>query len=340
MQWLPFPDSYDGPEILIVSCKNGSNSSSYSKIESEGSLLQLWEFTSSSSSSSHDKNSKKVSYLYSIAFDDGPIWDMKLCPSGGYRETDRLGLLACTSQTGKIFIFALPLPKDVPKESEPVILKLEPSLVLDSGLTNVFGTKISWSRHKCHSLLAAGFSNGFVSIWKIDTHSRLLRKTMNKEKILTPIHIFPAHQHAVTCLVFHQSSHADYILTGSHDRRLKVFHVNDDTEFREIFNLKCVSRVSCGDWPAHWISFFYATDSEYTYQRGELKLRNPNELGPVSDYGSLYNISSGITDVVVNEWTDFVYFTSAAGEIFTCYRPNYLLTTGSEKSIERYVSLL
>lgn len=341
MQWLPFPDSYNGPQILAVTCKrDGNKFMTYSNFGSETCSIQLWAYEKTSRSKTGVR-SEMVTHLYSIAIDDGPVWDMKLCPSGGYSETERLGLLACTSASGKIYIYALPLVKDVQQEDDPMMIKLDPSLILDTGITapcNIFSCKISWSRHKNHSLLAAGFSNGFIALWRLDILSPLLRTTTSVGTILTPSHIFPAHQEAVTCLVFHHSSHADYLLTGSNDRRLKVFQLNDDTQSHEIFNLKCPSRVSCGDWPANWIAFFYGCDSEFTFQKSELKLKNPNELGPIMDYGSLCNISSSVTDVAVNEWTDVIYFGSAAGDIHGCYRPNFLLTTGSEKTIERHVS--
>lgn len=342
MQWIPFPESYKGPQILAVTCKRDINSfMSYSKASPESCFIQLWAFEKESHSSKTSV-SERVSHIYSIAIDNGPIYDMKFCPSGGYNETDRLGLLACTSLSGKIYIYALPLPKNVAKEKDDnsVMIKLDPSLILDSGISvqNIFGCKISWSRNKNHSLVAAGFSNGFVALWKLDTQSALLRKQTSEGVILTPHLTFVAHQEAITCLVFHHSSTSDYLLTGSHDRRLKIFQLNDDTQYLEIFCLKCPSRVSCGEWPANWIAFFYSCDSEFSFQRSELKLKNPNELGPVLDYGSLCNISSSITDVAVNEWTDVIFYGSSAGDVLGSYRPNYLLTTGSEKSIERYVS--
>lgn len=333
MQWIPFPDSYMGPQILTVTCKRDIN---YLTSDSTptSSVIQLWSFEDSS-------KGEVISHLYSIAIDNGPIWDMKFCPSGGYNDTDRLGLLACTSLSHKIYIYALPLPDNVKKDSDEVLmLKLDASLILDSGITDrsAFSCKLSWSRYKNHSLLAAGFSNGFVSLWNLDLRSSLLSKRTSEGSLLLPFNTFVAHQEAITCLVLHRSSNADYLLTGSKDRRLRVFQLNDDTPSVEIFCLKCPSRVSAAEWPANWIAFFYSCDSEYTFQRSELKLKNPNELGPIMDYGSLSNITSSITDVAVNEWTDNIYFGSIAGDVLGCYRANYLLTSGSEKSIRRYVS--
>ncbi|XP_063696434.1 microtubule-associated protein futsch [Culicoides brevitarsis] len=341
MQWLPFPDSYNGPQILVVTSKRDPNSfMSYAKAAPETSFIQLWSFEKSSRTKTNAKIGENVSHLYSIAIDDGPIWDLKVCPSGGYVENERLGLISCTSISGKVFLYALPSLENIKNgKSDGTMIKLEPNLILDSGITaeNVFGCKIAWSRQKNHSLLAAGFSNGVIAMWKLDTNSSLLRRKSSNGLILSPIQTFVAHQEAVTCLCFHHSSNGDYLLSGSQDRRLKVFQLNNDTEPLEIFILKCPSRVSCADWPVNWIAFFYGSDSEFSYQRSELKLKNPNELGPLLDYGSMCNISSTITDVAVNEWNDVIYYGSVAGEVLGCYRPNYLLTTGTEKTIERYV---
>uniref|UniRef100_A0A336JYI7 CSON007687 protein n=1 Tax=Culicoides sonorensis TaxID=179676 RepID=A0A336JYI7_CULSO len=338
MQWLPFPDNYTGPQVLAITSKKDETFKSFSKFTPEPCSIQFWLFTKPSKKQA-SKIQEPVTHLYSIAIDKGPVWDMKFCPSGGYAENNRLGLLACTVSS-QIHIYALPLKQNLlsDKIKSKIVMKLEPSLILESGFsdTKIFSTKISWSHQKNHSILTAGFSNGFVSIWKLDNNSKLLySKTTNGIKV-TPLFTFAAHQEAITTLNHHATSHADYIYTGSLDRRIKVFRLNDDSQCIEIFHFKTPSRVSCGGWPVNWISFFYGLDCEFSLQRAELKLRNPNELGPLSDYGALFNICSTITDVAINEWTDVIYFVSGAGDIFACFRPNYLLTTGSEKTVERY----
>uniref|UniRef100_A0A336LS33 CSON001971 protein n=1 Tax=Culicoides sonorensis TaxID=179676 RepID=A0A336LS33_CULSO len=338
MQWLPFPDNYTGPQVLAITTKKDETFKSFSKFTPEPCSIQFWLFTKPSKKQS-SKIQEPVTHLYSIAIDKGPVWDMKFCPSGGYAEHNRLGLLACTVSS-EIHIYALPLKENLlsDKIKSQIVIKLKPSLILESGFsdTKIFSTKISWSHQKNHSILTAGFSNGFVSIWKLDKNSTLLYNKNSNGIVVTPLFTFAAHQEAITILNHHSTSDADYIYTGSLDRRIKVFRLNDDSQCIEIFHFKTPSRVSCGGWPVNWISFFYGLDCEFSLQRAELKLRNPNELGPLSDYGALFNICSTITDVAINEWNDVIYFVSGAGDIFACFRPNYLLTTGSEKTVERY----
>lgn len=337
MKWIPFPDSYTGPQILAVSVKSdGLKSTKYAELVPEPSMIQLWAYNKLTNKTNR---LEKPELLYSLAIENGPVWDMNFCPSGGYsHDHDRLGLLACTNSSGNINIYSLPIKIDQ-KDNDPLLLKLNPCMILTSGITSskIFGCKISWIRTKGHTLLAASFTNGQVTLWKIDKLSPLTVKKRESCLEILPLMTIIAHQDPITVLEMHSTEHSQYLLTGSHDRRIKVFRLNNDMSYDEIYNFKCASRVVCGEWPTNLFSFVYGIDSDYIHNRAEMRLKNPSELGPLAELSLFYSVQSSIMDLTFNEWTDVITFATAVGDIHSYYRTNYYLTTGSEKTGEKYV---
>jgi hypothetical protein len=72
---------------------------------------------------------------YSMTCDNGPIQEIKFCPSGGFcSDRNRLGLLAVTTAVGCIFIYAPPFSLGM-KENKAPIISLKPVKVLSLDIT-------------------------------------------------------------------------------------------------------------------------------------------------------------------------------------------------------------
>jgi general transcription factor 3C polypeptide 2 len=191
---------------------------------------------------------------YSITCDNGPIQDLKFCPSGGYDETvNRMGLLAITTATGFVNIYAVPLLVD--SATSPVI-SLPPALVLclsrGEDPTHQTATSLTWTKAQYHTSVAAGFSNGLVAIWNVGGASKLLRFERNGTTYLLPVHVIPAHQSGVTVVRFHYMRDTRYLMTASLDRKMKFFDLDTSFVPLDISATLSKSRVLSADWNQNW----------------------------------------------------------------------------------------
>jgi general transcription factor 3C polypeptide 2 len=267
LAWATFPQKYRGPEVLAVCCKNDPDN--FSQLPDlatpQKCLIQLWMFENMHNAADVTKATLK----YAIACDNGPMRDMKFCPSGGYDSAaNRLGLLAAATVNG-VSIYALPLQLDI-KDSRSEIISLQPVQVLNmDGLPAIC---IDWAVGR--SRLAAGFSNGVMAVWNLDVRTKLLRFEENGVQGLNPVKWAKATQSAITSIRFHMSGDACYLLVTSLDRRLKVYDL--DTSFlpMEIASYTAKSRILTADWSPHWSSFIFALDE--SLMLGKKRGANPS----------------------------------------------------------------
>lgn len=260
------------------------------------------------------------------------MFDIKSCPSGGYSQ-NRLGLIAVASTSPNVKVYALPQPSDPRLEFADTIqaIKLEPAIQLivnsssKSYQNNFFPQKLSWSQAKGHTFIAAGYSNGLISIWRLDINSRLLCRKSTTVGVLEliPIQTIAAHLEHVTALRFHHSENSTYLATGSLDRRLKVFQLTniDGGNVTEVMNSYQKSRVTSITWSPTMYYFLYALDTDYCLKQAELRLKNVT--GVTMDNQPMFSISSAITDVAVNEWTNVTQFITATGDVLKFYAKDY-----------------
>lgn len=239
-------------------------------------------------------------------------------------------MIAVASTAPHIKIFALPQPTDSIFEYADTIqaIKTKPAVLLITNpiqTTEVYPTKITWSQAKGHSLLAAGFSNGNISIWKLDTSSRLLcRKSMDSTNIeIMSLQTFVAHQEHVTALSFHHTEKMTLLASGGNDRRLKVFQLeNGGGQVNEIMNSYQKSRVTSLAWSPTTFFYIYGLDTDYSIQ--QTALRFTNVAGIMIDNQPLFTVNSTVTDVAFNEWTHASQFVTAAGEVFRYVTKDYM----------------
>lgn len=208
MDWVPFPDSYKGPEVLAVVVKNDiHNATTIFELQPDKCIIQIWDIPEVTNANLRISTIPKM--RYGICFPYGPVWQIKFCPSGGYFDDgspeSRLGLLAVTSIIGDVYLYALPIRIEENDEKN-YFLSLKPSAVLTYDLNKYKMieeksqqmTKISWSEAKGHSVFAAGYSSGLICLWKIDTKSILLLQRINDVKTYLPFQIIKAHNNCIS----------------------------------------------------------------------------------------------------------------------------------------------
>lgn len=272
-------------------------------------------------------------HIFSVTVEDGPVFDIKACPSGGFTE-DRLGLVAIASSSPRIDIVALPQPTDRELEFADMIqaIKLRPSAVLiqneSINASAAFPLKIAWSQAKGHSLVAAGFTDGKISVWRLGTTSKLLIRNGNE---IIPIMTFVAHQEAITGLCFHHTDKEVLLASGSQDRRLKVFLLNDScNNVTEIMNSFQKSHITSLAWSQVMFFYIYALDTDFCIKQAELRVKNVP--GIALDNQPIFSIEASVTDVTFNEWTNVSQFATSAGEVFSFFCDNYM---GDSKAHKR-----
>jgi general transcription factor 3C polypeptide 2 len=253
MAWATFPLTYRGPEVLAICCKN--NPDDFYQLPDlktpRQCLIQLWMFENLN----NNGDVTKAALKYAVACDNGPMRDMKFCPSGGYDNVaNRLGLLAAATVSG-VNIYALPLHLDV-KDGQSHIISLRPVQVLN--MEGCPATSIDWAFSQPR--IAAGFGNGVMAVWNLDVQTTLLRFEENGVQGLNPVKWVKATQSAITSVKFHLSGDTCYLLVTALDRRVKVYDLDTGYMPMEISAYQAKSRVLSADWSPHWSAFCFGLD--------------------------------------------------------------------------------
>ncbi|XP_072288229.1 general transcription factor 3C polypeptide 2-like [Pyxicephalus adspersus] len=82
MEWCPTPAGSGASQYLAVYCHRGMDDRhSLHMTNSQPVLLQIWSLGVLNVESGCDSS---ASFSYGLAVDEGCIWDMKFCPSGGW----------------------------------------------------------------------------------------------------------------------------------------------------------------------------------------------------------------------------------------------------------------
>lgn len=171
----------------------------------------------------------KPKLAYAVAHEGGTVWCMEWCTSGCYdiegTSSRRMGLLAAGCADGCIRLYSLPFPEDSSDNKEPPVYKMEPVRLLvlsredfETGGEGWQVTKLSWTKEKGHTTIAAGFSNGYIALWNPTSRSPLLLSTIDSSTILAPFHMFYAHSHVVTMVSLIPYGGCRFLASASRDR--------------------------------------------------------------------------------------------------------------------------
>lgn len=193
-EWVPLPNKYEGNQLLAICV----HSTAEYTVTIRGApsaarcFIQIWSLPT-------DPQAGKAKMLYVVDCEDGPVLAIEFCPSGGYVEGQRLGLLAIAKYDGKIDIVALPPvgpATDAAQATDGAVRLLEctASLSLRRTLSDAVRstcTKICWSRSKGHAIVAGAYSDGFVAIWDLDNvRIAHMRKIIGSCQVLLPYQTF------------------------------------------------------------------------------------------------------------------------------------------------------
>lgn len=169
-------------------------------LEGQGTLapecsLQLWDMGPLASGASHSSEKSKEGTLewtpqmaLNASHSWGDIAEMSWCPCAStYQVPDegalatssgrmrRLGLLALACEDGKVRIVSMPHPRQLSRSYDVnVRWELEPVLVLSGRYQTATSpvTSISWAAQWPQEQLLAGFGDGTIALWNMDSLSK------------------------------------------------------------------------------------------------------------------------------------------------------------------------
>ncbi|XP_073413886.1 general transcription factor 3C polypeptide 2 isoform X2 [Dendrobates tinctorius] len=244
LDWCPTLWGSSSCQYVALYCHRGMDDRHRLEVTYTGpALLQLWCL----GALSPDQGvASAASLSYGLAVDDGCIWDLKFCPSGGWEppgtprkgpEMARLGLLAVALSSGHVQIYSLPHPESLHSHRtaqgkdlrHPSVYKVDSVVRLHVGSVKACGPgvngqcfTVAWLPTKPHQYLAAGFYDGLVAIWDLKTKSILQRVRQGRVIKQYPFHSFSAHDGAVRSIEWCKADSNFFVTCGS-DRRLKFW---------------------------------------------------------------------------------------------------------------------
>ncbi|XP_036405769.1 general transcription factor 3C polypeptide 2 [Megalops cyprinoides] len=285
MDWCPCPGGATSSQFAAIYCHRGMDDQHVmTGTSTEPALLQIWDL----GELQYDTCPAAPARLaYAVAMDDGCIWDMKWCPSGAWElpttsrkvpQMSRLGILAAALSSGNITVYSLPhqdalmaVRKSRTKGGDsqaPLICQVQPVAVLKVGSIQASEPSqagqcftLDWMPMKPHNVLAAGFYDGTVNLWNLNTKSLLLRVRSPRGLLtLYPYHCFTAHDHAIRTLAWCKAS-SHLMVTASDDRKLKFWDLRKTYEPISM-QKRYISTEVC--WPLYWSGICVAQECSYT----------------------------------------------------------------------------
>ncbi|XP_051954861.1 general transcription factor 3C polypeptide 2-like [Xyrauchen texanus] len=282
MEWCPCPDGAAGRQYAAIYCHKGMDDRhKINQLHTGPALLQLWDIGNLQCKS---RPSTAPHLAYSLAIDNGCIWNMKWCPAGVWelpstsrksQQMARLGLLAAAFSNGTIGVYSLPHPEALTAHHQskgetsqaPLICRVKQVLTLKMGSSQAdhkgqsgLCLAMDWLHVKPHNLLAAGFCDGVVALWDLTSRSPLQKvKSPDGGLFLYPYHCFLAHNEIIRTLCWCRAS-SNLLVTVGDDRMAKMW------DLRKTYTpLFAVKRCLCPEvyWPLFWSGIFIAQECCY-----------------------------------------------------------------------------
>ncbi|XP_012231814.2 uncharacterized protein [Linepithema humile] len=346
LAWLPIPSPMytKNPTQYVAISTHPAMENKYTigKEYSSPNIIQIWDI----GSLDHEVQStnKLPTLAYAIAHNSGTVWCLEWCPSGCYQDIDlhnscktekenklkRMGLLAAACSDGCVNIYSLPFAEELEFEktehnswpiykTDPVITLVVNHLMYDNNKQNWQCTKLSWTKEHGHSIIAAGFTNGYIALWHLTTTSFLLLNVRNNTKFINASQHFFAHHNAVTMVALIPYMNGRYLASASLDRSYKFWDL-EDTSAPQNSTKKGI--ITDGIWMTNWpcvvLSFDDALGYKYTH----------SYIIPLREYGykycSILPTNTPTYGITVSDFANSIAHGTLAGEVITIF-PHQLL---------------
>lgn len=341
--WIPFPKDYSGNQVLVV-CSQSEGTQPITrtncvKIEKSKNLIQLWSVSSKSNGTID-----QTQFMYGIAYEDGPICAMCICPSDAYVAKSRLAVMALPDTVGHVNIIELPESVSKAKSNAPPIIKLKPVIKLQLCLkpgevSSQTITQMVWSRTKGHKVLIAGYNTGLIAVWNFAhlNSSYLCHKSADGTPVLLPQQTFIGALSHVSQLDAHTDVDGSvrWVLVGGIDRRIRFYDLKDPQLIpftSQIFK----SRIISGTWPLHWPIYLTMIDAAFSRQNGGLYIKPVLYTNNLPRNSNLA-IDAEPSNLAFSDWLNTGIFGNDVGDLFMINFQQLLLHDRYDESSEQKV---
>lgn len=332
-EWVPFPCSYSGPQILALCSKSISTPNTNvrkGQVSPAKYLIQFWSLESAKSLSTR--------LLYAVAFDDGPALSIKFCPSGCFIPDKQLALMAVPTFNGSVNLVSLPIQIESDLD-EVKIIKPETKLSLQTCLndeTCETVTQLAWSHSMGHSIVCAAYTTGMIALWNLQhTKSSYLCDTNDIGcKVLLPYRMFYATSHCISHVELRHDSDNEvrWILVGGLDRKTHLYDLHDCVPM-EAATTVLKSRVVGGNWPINWSLCLSLVDDAVTYMHVGMNVRSPlaiNQLTPSTNF----IITGTPSNLAFSNWLNTAVFGNHIGHLFKKQFDQLLIYNTNDRNVE------
>ena len=238
LEWLPLPwfanDDYSNSEFILVASigeeggfddyedKNFIEKDDLSRLRNRKGLLQIWKL-----------QEENFAIECCFAMNYGLVWSIEACKGGSSysKSGQRLSLIAISFDDGFIRIFSLPFPSSLrPCKLTPPIYTLAPLVLLHPPFSSHTVCKcISWSWTDSQRYLVAGYGNGTINYFDLQTKSSLF-SILDKESNIRQmkyIQSWLGHGAIVTAIQILPIKGSNIIISGSWDRKIKLWNISE-----------------------------------------------------------------------------------------------------------------
>lgn len=322
--WLPISSKFyseDPTQYLALSTHPNMNDTyQVNKSYAFKNSIQIWEIGHLALGTSFTPTAPKCGYVF--AHDNGTVWSLEWCPSGAYKTSERMGLLAAGSSDGCVYIYSLPFP-DVIKSStiDPPVIKFQPVMTLhvhqdfeDTSMRNWQCMKVCWSKTNGHNILAAGFSNGYVALWDLNLKSSLLASNRGNTIHLDAFRHFYAHGNAVMHVEIIPFGGQRYLATVGMDREAKTWDLEDISSPLDGFKKGVTVNAA---WISHWPALITSYDDALGLAHTQTYLTVVREAAMPGD-GRIFPMlptNSPCYGLATSDWANGICHSTVAGEI-------------------------
>jgi WD40 repeat protein len=278
MDWLPCRQGSLRSYVAMATYRSYNETHDMMDVLVHKGLIQIWSFEMI------DNGEPPIASLcYCIAHNWGCIRDMKWCHQGPSSEPltnnggedenilTHLGLLAVACSDGGVKILSLPDPDDLeksfnkPTAAKPLVVAMtKVTAILKPGsslsLDNNFGPSmcLQWSVN--YDKIAAGFSNGIVAIWHLESPllSSLLLRCPDPDPVMFPIIQLSGHKGPVRCIAW-SGYDSNFMFTGGNDKRGLLWDIRQSQA--PIQKTERIGIITKAIWPLVWPAVFIIEDS-------------------------------------------------------------------------------
>ncbi|XP_011173508.2 uncharacterized protein LOC105205720 isoform X2 [Solenopsis invicta] len=344
LAWLPIPSPMfsKNPTQYVAISTHPTMESQYSvgKKYSGPNIIQIWDVGPLDLNSNSENRSPVLAYA--IAHNSGTVWCLEWCPSGCYQDIEfdnykmnesklrRMGLLAAACSDGCINIYSLPFADELKFEktednlwpiykTDPVMTLVVNILMYDANKQDWQCTRLSWTKEHGHSIIAAGFTNGYIGLWHLTTTSSLLLTQRQNTKFIDTFHHFFAHSNAITMVALVPYGNSRFLASASVDKSYKFWDLEDTTVPQS-----CAKKgiVANGVWMMHWPCAILSFDDALGYQYMHSYVMPLREHG--YKFCPILATNSPTYGVAVSDHANSIAHGTLAGEVLTIF-PHQLL---------------